>query len=69
MGAIIQFWKLMEDERAVTYVRGLNGRGQARSSAVGEKLKLLDQLRGALRSRHYSRRTEIINIYKNKYIK
>jgi len=50
----------MEAGRAAKYVRGLNGRGQARSSTVGAKPKLLDQLRGALRSRHYSRQTEII---------
>jgi len=48
----------MEDGRAVTYVRSLNGGGQARSSVVGAKPKLLDRLRQELRSRHYSRRTE-----------
>ena len=44
----------MENGRAVTYVRNLNGGGQARSSVVGAKPKLLDRLREALRSRHYS---------------
>ncbi len=48
----------MQNVRAVTYVRNLNGGGQARSSVVGAKPKLLDQLREALRSRHYSRRIE-----------
>jgi len=45
-------------ERAAIHVWRVNGGGWDRSSVVGAKLKLLDQLREALRSHHYSRRTE-----------
>ena len=44
----------MEDGRVVTYLRWLNRGGQACSSPIGAKPKLLDQLHEALRSRHYS---------------
>jgi hypothetical protein len=39
-------------------MRNVDGGSQGRSSVVGLKPKLLDQLREALHSRHYSRRTE-----------
>ena len=43
---------------AATYVREVNSRSQDCSLVAGAKPKLLNQLREALRSRHYSRRTE-----------
>ena len=39
-------------------VRSMDSRIQDRSSVADVKPKLMDQLRQALRSRHYSRRTE-----------
>ncbi len=47
----------MQSARAVIHVQPVNGRSWGRSSAIGTKPKLLDRLREALRSRHYSRRT------------
>jgi len=44
--------------RDVAYARNLNGGSQDCSPVIGVKPKLLDQLSEALRSRHYSRRTE-----------
>mgnify|MGYP005841962645 FL=1 len=48
----------MQNAGAVTHVRHAHGGSPSRSSASGAKPKLLDQLCEALRSRHYSRRTE-----------
>lgn len=48
----------MQSARAVIHVQSVNGRSWGRSSAIGTKPKLLNQLREALRSRHCSRRTE-----------
>jgi len=48
----------MQNARAVIHVRNVNGGSQGRFPVIGLKPKLLDQLREALRSRHYSRRTE-----------
>jgi len=52
-----QEW-LMRNASVITQVREVGRRGADRPSAVPQRPKLLDQLREALRSRHYSRRTE-----------
>jgi len=48
----------MQDVSVATYTRKMDEGQSGRSSVSGAKPKLLDQLREALRSRHYSRRTE-----------
>jgi len=48
----------MQNASVTTHVGRVNGRRSGRASAVRRKSKLLEQLREALRSRHYSRRAE-----------
>lgn len=48
----------MQNASVVTRIWKVNEGHPGRSSVGGAKPKLLDQLREALRSRHYSRQTE-----------
>lgn len=48
----------MQNARAVTHVRNVSGVSQGRSLVIDLKPKLLDQVRQAIRARHYSQRTE-----------
>jgi len=48
----------MQEPNVVTDTKDMGSRDQHPSAVPGAKPRLLDQLREALRSRHYSRRTE-----------